>query len=108
MNVASVGAGPAGDEALVREVVARLDSTLAASSARVELRFVGEDLRPGIEDFPPAREDHAPGLVERLFSRAAKLAWERVAAEKWRALLRYLEAPLVSPVSPSPPSGGIR
>jgi hypothetical protein len=94
-NMNGASAGPAGDQAVVREVVARLDSTLAASSARVELRFAGEDLGPGPEEFPPARDDHDPGLVERLVVSAAKLAWERVAAEKWRAFVRDLEAPLV-------------
>jgi hypothetical protein len=95
-NMNGASAGPAGDQAVVREVVARLDSTLAASSARVELRFAGEDLGPGPEEFPPARVDHDPGLVERLVVSAAKLAWERVAAEKWRAFVRGLEAPLVA------------
>ena len=91
----SVGPGPAGDQAVVREVIARLDRTLAASSVRVELRFAGEDLDPGPEELPPVSVDHDPGLVERLVVRAATLAWERVAAEKWRALLRYLEEPVV-------------
>jgi len=81
----SVGPRPAGDQALVREVVARLDRTLAASSARVALRFVGEDLGPGLQELPPAREDHDPGLVERLVVSAAKFAWERVAAYRVRS-----------------------
>ena len=81
----SVGPGPAGDQAVVREVVARLDRTLAASSARVALRFVGEDLGPGLQELPPAREDHDPGLVERLVVSAAKFAWERVAAYRVRS-----------------------
>lgn len=95
MSVASAGPGPAGDQAVVREVIARLDSTLAAASARVELRFGGEDPPPGIADLPPGREDHAPGPVGRLVASAVRLAWERLAAEKFRAWWHDLQASLV-------------
>jgi hypothetical protein len=82
------GTGPAGDQAVVREVIARLDSTLAAPSARIELRY-------GREDLPPGSGDHYPGRVEQLVSSAARLAWEYVAPEKFRAWWRDLDASLV-------------
>ena len=90
----SVGTGPAGDQALVREVIARLGSTLAASSARVELRSGFDDLIPPSRLLPP--EDHDPGRPERLVTGAARLAWKHAVPEKWRGWWREMEASLVT------------
>lgn len=64
---------PASDGAPVREIVARAESTLAAASARLELRVDNDIVRP--EGPGPRR----PGPIGRVARRAAKAAWERFA-----------------------------
>jgi hypothetical protein len=70
------GADPAGDAAAVAEVIARLDRTLAAPSARMEYRedleFLPKDLTPGVQ----------------LVSNAVRFAWKRVVPEGIRTWLR--------------------
>ena len=70
------GADPAGDAAAVAEVMACLDRTLAAPSARIEYRadleFLPKDLTPGVQ----------------LVSDAVRSAWERVVPEGIRTWLR--------------------
>jgi hypothetical protein len=95
----SVSPGPAGDQAAVREFIARLDRTLAASSAGVELRYGGEDLVPPSHLLPP--EDHDHGRVERLVTSAARLAWKHAVPDKWREM----EASLVTAGFAEPAAG---
>ena len=67
-------APPAGTGSL-DEVIARVNATMAAPSARVEYR---RDLDTGAPDRPPRPR---PGLVGRLARLAAGAAWKRVAPE---------------------------
>jgi len=97
-------AGSAGGQAAVREVIARLDRTLAASSVRVELRYGSKD-PPLVLDVPPAPADYEPGLVERLVSRGARRAWEHAVPEKWRVWWREMEASLVTAGFAEPAAG---
>ena len=90
----SVSTGPAGGQAAVREVIARLDSTLAEASVRVELRSGFDDLIPPSRLLPP--EDHDPGRAERLVTGAARLAWKHAVPDKWRERWREMEASLVT------------
>jgi hypothetical protein len=69
------GADPAGGAAAVAEVIARLDRTLAAPSARVGYRM-------DIESLP---KDLTPG--GQLIGDAVKFAWERVVPERIRTYL---------------------
>lgn len=75
-------AAPAGDRAVVREVIARADSTLAAASARIEVRIDFDVVGAA----RPARR--RPGLVGRLARRAVKAAWARLAPEVDASQLR--------------------
>jgi hypothetical protein len=65
---------PAGDRA-VRDVIACVDATLAASSARFEHR---RDTDVPVRE---RRERPRPGPVGRLASRAARAAWDRFSPE---------------------------
>jgi hypothetical protein len=65
-------AGDAGDAA-VREIIARVNATLAAPSARIEYR---RDAEADPSERPQPRR---PGLAGRLARRAARAAWERIA-----------------------------
>jgi hypothetical protein len=67
-------------EAPLTEVIACANRTLAASSARIEIRDdtdLGRDPVPAL----PRPLRRRPGLVGRLTRRAAKAAWERVAPD---------------------------
>jgi hypothetical protein len=97
------GPGPAGDQAVVREFIARLDGTLAASSARVELRSGFDDLIPPSHLLPP--EDHDPGRVEQLVTSAARLAWNHAVPDKWRVWWREMEASLITAGFAEPAAG---
>jgi hypothetical protein len=72
------GPGPAGDAAR-REVIARADATLAASSARLEMRA---DLASAPQD-----ESQYP-LFVRLATRGIKAAWGQLVPERARAVLQ--------------------
>ena len=75
----SVGPGPAGDQAVVREVIARLDSTLAAPSARVELRSGFDDLIPPSRLLPPEDQPLPEGRQDAAAPRYRDpLAWLRL------------------------------
>jgi hypothetical protein len=73
---------PAGDGTALDQVIARLEGTLPAPSARLEFRSVNSG-------WP--REQHLPrrpGLLGRLVDGAAKSAWTRLVPEEIRAQLR--------------------
>jgi hypothetical protein len=72
---------PAGDGTALDQVVARLEGTLSAPSARLEFRSVNSG-------WP--REQNLPrlGLLGRLVDGAAKRAWTRLVPEDLRAGLR--------------------
>jgi hypothetical protein len=76
------GTAPASDAATVREVIGRANSTLAAPSARIELRLENDIVRPE----RPARRP--PGPAGRLARRFAKVAWDRIAPGVDAAFLR--------------------
>jgi hypothetical protein len=76
------GTAPASDAATVREVIDRANSTLAAPSARIELRMENDIVRP---ERSPRRP---PGPVGRLARRFAEVAWDRVAPGIDAAFLR--------------------
>lgn len=57
----------------VREVIARAESTLAAPSARIELRVDTHIVRP------ERQERRGPGPAGRLARLAARTAWDRIA-----------------------------
>jgi hypothetical protein len=76
------GTGPASDAATVREIIDRANSTLAAQSARIELRIEMEFVRA---EQSPRRP---PGSVGRLARQAAKAAWQRIARGVDAAFLR--------------------
>jgi hypothetical protein len=57
----------------VREVIARAESTLAAPSARIELRVDTHIVRP------QRQQRRRPGPAGRLARRAARAAWDRIA-----------------------------
>lgn len=63
-----------GDAADIREIVARAESTLAAPSARIELRTDIDTVRT--ESSAPRRP---PGLAEKMVRRVARAGWERIA-----------------------------
>ena len=66
-------AGPAGDAADVREIIARADKTLAEPSARIDFR-IDTVLRP---EWPRPH----PGLLGRLARFSARTVWERIAPD---------------------------
>jgi hypothetical protein len=68
-----LGAGRADDAAVGRAVIACANSTLAAPSARIEVRIDTEFVRLR------RRERRRPGPLGRLTRFAAKAAWQRVA-----------------------------
>jgi hypothetical protein len=68
-----LGTTPAASAAVVREVIARVNATLAAPSARIEYR---QDMDAGAPE-RPARP--RPGPVGRLARLAAGAAWKRIA-----------------------------
>jgi len=72
---------PADDTAAVREIIARANSTLAAPSARIEVRI-------DFDFAAPARPERRPGLVARLARQAAKAAWARLAPDVDASQLR--------------------
>jgi hypothetical protein len=83
---AEPGADPAG---ALAAVIARATRTLAAPSARLEIR---DDTETGRDPVPARRRPlrRRPGLLGRLTRRAAKAAWERVAPDTDPAELREL------------------
>jgi hypothetical protein len=68
--------------ATVQEIIDRANSTLAAPSARIELRIDRDIVRAE----PPSRRP--PGPVGRLAAKAARAAWQRVAPGVDAAFLR--------------------
>src|SRR5207248_7726587 len=75
-HAAAPAGGTAAGREIVREVIARANSTLAAPSARIEFRVDTDIVRPE----PPERQERPrPGPVGRLARRAAKAAWDRIA-----------------------------
>ncbi len=73
--------GPASEAVAVRTVITRAERTLAAPSARIEIRL---DL-DGIWSQPGGRR---PALLPRLASNAVKAAWEGVVSARVRTRLR--------------------
>jgi hypothetical protein len=73
--------GPASEEAAVREVIARADATLAAPSARIEIRL-------DLDGIWSQRGERRPALLARLASSAVKAAWEGAVPAKVRTRLR--------------------
>jgi hypothetical protein len=69
-----LGDPPTASDAVVREVIARVNATLAAPSARIEYR---RDFVASLERPPRPR----PGPVGRLARLAARAAWNRIAPE---------------------------
>jgi hypothetical protein len=80
-----LGATGAADEAAARdEVITRTEATLAACSARFEVRKE-VTAGPGIA---PARGRHRQGPFRRLAGGAVKAAWDHMVPERDRARLR--------------------
>jgi hypothetical protein len=80
-----LGSTGAADEAAARdEVITRAEATLAASSARFEVRKeVTADPATA-----PARDRHRHGPFKRLADSTAKTAWDRIVPEQARTRLR--------------------
>jgi hypothetical protein len=72
---------PASEAAAVREVIARADNTLAAPSARVEIRLT-------LDGIWSQRGERRPALLARLASSAVKAAWEGAVPAGVRTRLR--------------------
>jgi len=80
-----LGGTGAADEAAARdEVITRAEATLAASSARFEVR---KEVTAGPVT-TPARDRHRRGPFQRLAGSAAKTAWDRIVPEQARTRLR--------------------
>jgi hypothetical protein len=80
-----LGRTRAADEAAARdEVIARAEATLAASSARFEIR---KEVTAAPET-APARDRHRHGPFKRLADGAARTAWDHIVPEQARTRLR--------------------
>ena len=79
-----LGATGGADEAARDEVIARVEATLAAASARYEVRIqVTADPVTA-----PARDGHRPGPFRRLADASVTAAWDRIVPEQARTRLR--------------------
>ena len=86
-----LGRTAAADEAARDEVITRVEATLAAASARYEVRkaiTVGPATAP-------ARDRHRHGPFKRLAGAAVKGTWDQVVPERARARLRTASASIV-------------
>lgn len=78
-----LGATGGADEAARDEVIARVEATLAAASARYEVRIqVTADPVTA-----PARDGHRPGPFRRLADASVTAAWDRIVPEQARTRL---------------------
>lgn len=73
--------GSAGEAAAIGEVIARAENTLAARSARIEIRLE-------LDGIWSQRSERRPALLARLATGAARAAWEGAVSAKVRTRLR--------------------